>query len=152
MPAKRAILADFTCQRGFTLIEAIVVLTLIGLVAGLLLPRLSKPPIATPPRIVGFLSQVQGDAVKQGSAVSVTFGDGRLHATNGKDFPLAEGERFAPRHAVPAGYRGGTHVVTFFPDGAMTEGEWILDGDRSANVIKFSTFTGKVGYAPYESG
>lgn len=133
-------------QRGFTLVEILVTLAIVGLMATLFLPRISKPPSQVQPEIVKFLNALAGEAVRTRTPVSVELHGQALRASNGKEFRLAEGERLRNAQGGEISYRGGYHIVTFFTDGSSTAGEWLLSSGSITLAIRFSPFTSRIGY------
>lgn len=134
-------------QRGFTLVEVLVVLAVIALMATLFLPRMSKSPAQTRPEIVKFLTLQQADAVRTRQPVSVELQGRIVRAGNGKEFRLVEGEQLRDARRAEATYLGGYHIVTFFTDGSSTAGEWLLTSGSMTVAIRFSPFASRIGYA-----
>ncbi len=134
-------------RSGFTLVEVLVTLAIVGLMATLLLPRLSKGPALAQPEAVKFLVSLQADAARTRKSVSVVLHGRTLRASNGREFVLAEGEILRNLRRSGAGYSGGQHVVTFFTDGSSTAGEWLLKGVNLNVLLRFSPFATRIGYS-----
>lgn len=132
---------------GFTLVEVLVTLTIVGLMATLLLPRLSKTPALAQPEVVRFLVSLQADAARTRKPVSVVLHGRTLRASNGREFVLAEGDALRSLRPGDIGYLGGQHVVTFFTDGSSTAGEWLFKGVNLNVLLRFSPFATRIGYA-----
>lgn len=135
-----------SARRGFTLVEVLVTLAVIGLMATLFLPRMSKMPAQAQPEIVKFLTVLQADAVRSRQPVSVELHGQVLRSSNAKEFRLAEGERLRSAQRAEITYLGGYHFVTFFTDGSSTTGEWLLTSGTITLAIRFSPFASRIGY------
>lgn len=133
-------------RRGFTLVEILVTLAIIGLMATLFLPRMSKTPTQAQPEIVKFLTVLQADSVRSRQPISVELHGRTLRASNGKEFRLAEGEQLRSARGAALTYLGGYHIVTFSTDGSSTAGEWLLTSGTINLAIRFSPFASRIGY------
>ena len=128
-------------QRGFTLIEVIVVLVILGLVAGLVLVRGPQRSGAADLRqasslVAGALRVARSRAIASNRPVPVRFDPARatLQMSNEAVRPLPSG--IAMTAAAP--------VILFRPDGSSTGGVVELVGRARTARIAVNWLTGRV--------
>ncbi len=123
-------------QAGFTLLETVLALALIGLVATLALPRGSPRDGATSLRIKAYevmaLLRADRDAARAGGVPVLARVDlvERILRSGASPRAVALPPRIAVR--VSEGLAGG---VRFFPDGTATGGEIFLARPGSGNLL-----------------
>ncbi len=140
-------------ERGFTLFEILVVLALIGIMLGVLVPRLGRGIGVSARgeglRLLALLRAARTQAIVTGRPYRVNFGaHGYEFLTlNGHGrFSPVKGALFRPRH-LPAGAvirdLGKTHAVIFTPSGlgrafrlevVTSHGRFLLSGDNNGRV------------------
>ncbi len=138
-------------QRGFTLVELVVVLALLALAYGLAAPALTRgigggELRVTMSDLAMALNQARSGAVVGGAPQRFTV-DGLAGA-----YGQGQSRRFLPGSltiaaAVPDALRSSAHIaaIDFFPDGSSTGGRIVIssrDGGRS--VLAVDWLTGRV--------
>lgn len=124
-------------QRGFTLIEMIVVIVIMGLIAGLVLVRQPWHSArldmdATERALVAALRLARSRAIVQDRDVAVTTGAG--------GFSLDGGALWA----LPANEAMSVAQVVFRPDGASSGGTILLVSARQRIAVSVNWLTGRV--------
>lgn len=135
-------------QRGFTLVELVVVLALLALAYGLAAPALTRAVGG------GELRVAMGElalALNQARAGAVVGGAPQRFTVDGLAGAYGQGQarRALPASltiaaAVPDALRSSAHVaaIDFFPDGSSTGGRIVVsarDGGRSALAVDWLT-------------
>jgi len=125
-------------QRGFTLIEMIVVLVVVSLLVGLVLARgpahsQALDLDATARRVVGTLRVSQARAIADERPVFVRFGSNAVRLDG--DVPMA-----LPTHVTAA----GSVAVDFTPDGGSSGGSIILQAGHRRVTIVVDWLTGHI--------
>lgn len=134
--------------RGFTLLELLVVMVLVGLLGGIALPRLNDAFVGPSVRaaaldVAAVLRAARSQAVTQGTATLFRY-DPRTRQMAITDRPrgaaLAEslevvfGNPNAPQ-AIPG--------IAFFPDGSSSGGQVALSQGRQSYIIAVDWLTGR---------
>ncbi|MGQ0663459.1 MAG: type II secretion system protein [Pseudomonadota bacterium] len=139
---------------GFTLLELIVVVAIIGLLVGLVGPRLTLPYRPPKPDIAIFLEKQRLKAIEDGSKIRIVLGARELVALpHGQRFPLAPGTTLVIDRPAPTAYLAAAMVTEFYPDGTAILSSFRLfadDGGRPAREfarIEVNPLRGTVSYA-----
>lgn len=141
---------------GFTLVEMLVVVSLLGLLSALLLARVSRPPAATPPALASFLVQSRSEAMTDRKPVAV-----RIHgspqnpvvqSSTGRQLRSAEPLAFAEEGLPAADASGGRLLVMFFADGGATAAEVAMVAGGRRLRLRVSPFTGRVTFGSDPAG
>ena len=143
--------------RGFTLLEVIIVMALIGLLAGLVVPRITGNQLtqlkAQVREAVAVLKYARRIAVVSGQPQKVSF-----YPSSEEGTPVEQNrpQRSKPGQWVSRGallvWEGGNsgeregeaYVFRFYPGGGSSGGEFFLEQDRFRALIKVHPMTGKV--------
>ena len=116
-----------TSERGFTLLELLVVLAIVALAAALIAPALVVAPRPPKPELISFLEEQRRRAIESGAAVSVFYRDGRLLAKpRDESFTLREGHRLSIAWPRESEYLNERLVTVFYPDGTAMLGRFRL--------------------------
>lgn len=128
--------------RGFTLLEALVVVAVAGLIAGIGFPRIDRAIRRQQFRtneaaLVQGLRSARAAAIRTSTATGFTV--------------LGSGERFAVGEAVQPPLTGGLRIASidrpslrFFADGSSNGGRFALIGERQRTEITVYPSTGLV--------
>ena len=143
---------------GFTLLEALVVLAIIGLVAALTFPSLRRPPdklrleVATR-TLMSALRFSRAEAIARNNDVIVTMHVDRrsLESSTGSAVQIDQGISVEMIFAADR-RRDATGSIRFFPDGTSSGGEIILSLDKRRARILVNWLTGEARLDPAASG
>lgn len=142
------------CERGFTLLELLVVLAIVALAAALIAPALVVAPRPPKPELISFLEEQRRRAIESGAAVSVFYRDGSLRAGPGEgSFALPEGHRLSIAWPRESEYLKERLITVFYPDGTAMLGRFrVVRGalaGREVEVLsaKIHPIFGEVIYA-----
>lgn len=133
------------CSGGFTLLETVLALALLGLIAALALPRVLPGPGSTGTRIKAFevaalMRSDRTEALRSGrtTATSVDAAARRVRSgVSGATVQISERMGMA----VTADPRG---VIRFFADGTSSGGEVLLTGRGAAYAVRVDERTAAV--------
>lgn len=143
-------------QQGFTLLEILTVLAILGMAAGLILPNLdgigARRFDAQLREAAGLLNHARRMAIVEGQPVEV-----RLRVGEADQPPLAERGERVNRYRFGGGLdmawretadeRATTEsaiTLQFFPEGGATGGELLLDNGQQQSLIRIDPFSGRV--------
>ena len=141
-------------ERGFTLLELLVVLAIIALAVALIAPALVVTPRPPKPELISFLEEQRRHAIESGTAVNVIYVDNGLIGTpDGASFELSEGHRLVIAWPSETGYLKERLVTVFYPDGTAMLGRFGMvrgtSAGREVEVLRVTVHPifGKVIYA-----
>lgn len=124
---------------GFTLIEMLIVLAILGLAVGLAIPLLAKRSTAT--TLAGATQQVRAALVAARSAAIAE--DREIVFTGGIDGYRVDGARRGlPSAGLSVAIRGGTRI-SFFPSGGSSGGTVVLSGGTAEREIEVDAISGR---------
>ncbi|MDA8253083.1 MAG: prepilin-type N-terminal cleavage/methylation domain-containing protein [Rhodospirillales bacterium] len=128
------------CQRGFTLLEMLVVLAVLGLGTAMLLTRGHGPSPALQARaaadaVTAALRDARGRAIRDDRTVTVAI-DAAAHALRPSDT--------APLPLPRAVALSAPGVIRFAPDGSSGGGSIVLAGGAERVLIRVDWLTGHV--------
>lgn len=142
---------------GFSLIELLVVMAILGVLAGLVTARVSSPNEATvlkteSRKLIAHLRATRSKALAESEIYSVMTTD------EGKGYAIRPGEEIViltgaislelSSTNMPAGLSGSVPSITFYPDGSTSGGTIILSGSNGKREISVNWITGEVAIAP----
>jgi len=136
---------------GFTLMELLTVLVIMGILAALIAPRVTTLPTRTSPQIIQFLEHEMRQAVAKRRAVPIYYTGKSLTspATHAR-LDLAAGESIEVVYPKQDDYLPSYKLTTFYPDGTMTATEFRYLGANTSYAISVSPISGKIAYKPEE--
>ncbi len=130
MPRAAALPSSSDRERGFTLLEMLVVLAITGLIAGLLYPQIETARFAVRQRLVreqvaAGIAAARSAAMRSGAPVALS---ADTHA-----LVIAGSRRIVVTSTDPLSIRPQT--ILFYPDGSTTGGRLTLGTGRSQTAI-----------------
>ncbi len=128
-------------DRGFTLIEMIVVLVVLALVSGIVL---SRGPLRSPTLDLRACARGMAANLRLARADAIAADQDRTFSVDAaaRDYGLRDGVR----HALPAGVdiEGRTAPILFHPDGSASGGAVTLADDGHRIAVRVDWLTGQV--------
>lgn len=141
-------------QRGFTLLEVLVVMVILGLAAAWVLPSLSLPARAPVPPMVEFLQQQQQQAMAKGRAITVFWQERQLRAEPSGDLlPLSADMYLELSRPEKTGYLDKQLVTVFYANGSAIAADFRVmvrppnTVPRLAYAVTVNPFHGGIDYS-----
>ncbi len=138
-----------TGERGFTLLELLVVLTIAGLILAVAGPRLvgsiARARLhASADAVATILKATRSRAMKTAQTTELTIAsDQRHYRALGKDYSLPANQRLSSEAQLRAS-DGFDPALQFFPNGSSNGGKIIISGGGRAIAIDVDWLTGRV--------
>lgn len=137
---------------GFTLLELLVVLALLGLLAGVVLPRLTTPGIAsaadrTVRELANALATARNDAIFRNRESRLVLDVARrLYAVDGRASERLPGDLSVTIEASEPEVAGdGTAAIRFHPDGSSSGGTIVVQSPEGArHALRVNWLTGRI--------
>ncbi len=131
-------------DRGFTLLEMLIVLLIVGLIAALAIPRMRTPQQPSP--LTAFLKQERAQAGASGHAIEIVIIGGVLVSSSGAQFPLDTDIKILQPPPAPLSHPE-RRLTTFYPDGTMTATSFILASETMQQTFSLSPFSDRIDVA-----
>ena len=141
---------------GFTLLELLVVLGIVGIALALVAPSLTSPTRRPEPELVTYLKDARNRAVETGRPVAVHQKDRRIWtdppAPDGP-FELPEARSVEPVGAAATSYLDRARVSVFYPDGTAVLGGLNVNrpgrygGTVRVYTVEIQPIHGEIAYA-----
>jgi general secretion pathway protein H len=135
---------------GFTLLEALMVLAILGLVTALALPSLRRPPDklrleAATRTLASALRFSRAEAIARNDDVIVTVHVDRriLESSAGSAIQIDQDISVETIFAAAERRRGAAGAIRFFPDGTSSGGDIILTLNKRRARISVNWLTGE---------
>lgn len=145
---------DYKTERGFTLLEILLVMGIMALLTAMVVPSLSLPARPPTPPLVAYLTKEQNRAVREGKTVSIFWHESQLISDPpGETFDPGSGVLFNLRLPKPTGYMDKQLIALFYRDGTAIASDFDLmqknPGYKPILLYKVSVnpFSGEVIYA-----
>ena len=114
----------------------------------IVLPRVSRSPLAPEPELVGFLRAQHGYAIANGRANTVVLHEDRLEAQpSGATFGYPPDTAIDLEPPARDAYMGHRLLTTFYPDGTLTAASLTVAAAGVRYQVRLSPFSG-VSYRP----
>ncbi len=161
-------MAKKSSRRGFTLLELIIVVTMIALIAAIVAPRMFQQSDSATERgdlrrMVSFVRTAKETAVLRGVPVVLRVDvEGRLTTEIGESVDV-EGARELNSMSAPRGYSlaeriapggsvsGDDLIVMFYPDGSTTGGAFTYNNARGDDQLTIS-INDRTGFVKAQRG
>lgn len=106
-------------ESGFTLLELVVVLAIVGVSLALIAPSFTSPERRPAPDLVNFLSDARARAIESGRKVTVYADDRRVWTVPAEDeaFELPEDRSVSVAFPAASPYLDRRRLTVFFADG-----------------------------------
>ena len=142
-------------EAGFTLLELVVVLAIIGISLALIAPSFTSPERRPAPDLVNFLQDARTRAIESGRKVSVYLGDGRVwrEPSDGEPFELPEDRSVSVAFPPSSAYLDRTRLTVFYADGTSVLARLSVERPgRYGGTVKLYDITvnpilGEISYA-----
>jgi prepilin-type N-terminal cleavage/methylation domain-containing protein len=138
---------------GFSLIEMLVVVTIIGLVSAMVLPSLSLPSRPPVPTLVAYMQNQQNLAGKNGAAQMVYWVAPKIIAEPGGEiFEFSPDTVLKIERPEKTGYLGKQLLAIFYADGTAIASDFAVMQKRSGYAdamlyrITVNPFHGAISY------
>jgi general secretion pathway protein H len=135
---------------GFTLLEMLVVLAILGLVVALALPTLRRPPAnlrleAATRTLASALRYSRAQAIARNADVILTIHADRkvFQSSVGSAIQLDQEISVEMIFAAPERRGGAGGAIRFFPDGSSSGGDIVLTLDKRRTRISVNWLTGQ---------
>ncbi len=150
------------CQAGFTLLELIVVMTILGMVASLVIPHIGSGQVtllkAQVREAVAVLNYARRSAIVEGQRKVARFYEGNQDdkssqpkvpgqwISRGATLQWGETNQDKPQSADQDKPQSAeqTYQITFYPEGGSSGGELILSYLEYKAIIRINPLTGKI--------
>jgi prepilin-type N-terminal cleavage/methylation domain-containing protein len=135
-------------QAGFTLMEMLIVLVIMGIISSLFLTRVSKKPKILSPKLIQFLENERGLAISQQKTTRIQRDQNRLYSTLSKHSYLLTDKLNKPEQnrKVPQLLPYETLTI-FFADGTATARIFSLTEGTTTYEITTSPFSNKIKFS-----
>jgi len=138
---------------GFSLIEMLVVMTIIGLVSAMVLPSLSLPSRPPVPPLVAYMQNQQNLAGKNGSTQMIYWSAPKIIAEPGGEiFEFSPDTVLKIERPEKTGYLGKQLLTIFYADGTAIASDFSVMQKRSGYAdtmlyrITVNPFHGAISY------
>lgn len=136
-----------TRSTGFSLMEMLIVLLIVGVLMATIAPRLSHRSTHSTPPIIQFLENERAATLSTGQPTEITLkGRSLISSATQAEFILGEGEEITVSYPPPSPFLQSHLLTTFYPDGIITATKFNLLSKQQIHVIQLSPFTRKIRY------
>jgi len=126
---------------GFTLVELLVILFLIGLSSSILILNTSKPHKKQKPPIIEFLEQEYKNSLLTAQSIDIQLIGKKLQSSQNTSFQLTKEQASSKKR-----YLSKQILTTFYPDGTMSASTFNITTLSGTYVISTSPFSPKINY------
>jgi general secretion pathway protein H len=142
-------------QAGFTLLELIIVMAIMGMIASLVIPHIGSGQLtllqAQMREAVAVLNYARRSAIVEGKQKVASFYEGKENTVDKSPQKMTPGQWVSRGTTLQWGEKPGkdqpqdkVYQITFYPEGGSSGGEIILGYLDHKAVIRVNPLTGKV--------
>ncbi len=133
---------------GFSLLEMLVVLLIVGLLAALVATRVARPPTHKP-EIIHFLELTRTSAINSGYSIDLLLTAQGLATSDGETLSISEEQVIQVKYPKMNAYLTPARLTKFYPDGTMTAAEFSISSPQSQLDVTLSPFSSSIKFATH---
>jgi len=128
-------------SKGFTLVELLIVLFIIGLSSSIIILNTSRPHKKQKPELITFLQQEYKKALLNSQIIEIKLVKNQLQSSSSAILQLPE-----QKAAKTIQYLSDHTLTTFYPDGTMSASNFTITTKTASYDIKTTPFSSNIHY------